>query len=255
MVRLRRRVRGGAAAAPGCPRPRTGSRCPPVGAAGPGDSRRRPQVGRGKTTRRCGALAARVLLNGRYLVRQADAETLLAPAGGRSEYGATAHDRPEFVLVGDVARRAVGPRGASVSGEWSGGVDGVTHCVDPRSGVALGGRHRRVAEKALDGEDIAVGGVGGGGEAVSQAVQVPSGWESSAGEFRGPSRADVSTIAGGECPAIGTCVAAGADEGVDGSQVSTGWKWLLVVRVVHRTFLTSLSPGVVYYAIEEKTAK
>ena len=72
-----------------------------------------------------------------------------------------------------------------------------------------------MAEEALDGEDIAVGGVGGGGEAVSQAVQVPSGWESSAGEFRGPSRADVSTVAGGECPAIGTCVAAGADEGVE----------------------------------------
>ena len=30
------------------------------------------------------ALAARVLPNGRHLVRQADAESLLAPAGGRS---------------------------------------------------------------------------------------------------------------------------------------------------------------------------
>ena len=47
----------------------------------------------------------------------------------------------------------------------------------------------------------------------------------------------------------------GAAEGVDGSQVATGWKCLLVVRVVRRMFLTSLPSGVVDYAIEEKTAK
>mgnify|MGYP000871258415 CR=1 FL=1 len=43
---------------------------------------------------RSGALAARVLPNGRYLVRQADAESLLAPAGGRSGGGASAGELP-----------------------------------------------------------------------------------------------------------------------------------------------------------------
>lgn len=52
-----------------------------------------------------------------------------------------------------------------------------------------------------------------------------------------------------------TPLAPGAIEGVEGSQVTTGWKCLLVVRVVHRTFLTSLSPGVVDYEKEEEPAK
>jgi len=40
-----------------------------------------------------------------------------------------------------------------------------------------------VAEEALDGEQVAVGGVGGGGEAVAQAVQGPARRQDAGGEL------------------------------------------------------------------------